>query len=63
MTWVLFICAGISWGGCGVVTKVPMASKAECYEALAAVRFNESGSNSRSAYALCRPLKKADAKQ
>jgi len=57
MTWVLAICAGISWGGCGYVQHVEMPSKEACFEALAAVRFDEtaSGETRRSAVAYCYP--------
>lgn len=59
MIWALYVCAGISWGGCGVAHKIDMPSKDECFEALAAIRFDETaaGEDRRSAVAYCYPYK------
>lgn len=56
-TWVLVICAGITGWGCGTVSKGTYATKAECYEALTAVRFDIDTESElrRSAYAYCKP--------
>lgn len=57
MTWFLVVCAGISWGGCGIFHQTEMPSKADCFEALASIRFDETatGDARRSAVAYCRP--------
>lgn len=57
LIWVLAVCGGLSWGGCGMRHHIPMPSKEACFEALAAVRFDEtaSGESRRSAVAYCYP--------
>jgi uncharacterized protein YceK len=61
MLWELFICAGITWGGCGSVTISDYSNEAACYRALAAMRVNDQSmaesDKRRSMYAFCRPKK------
>lgn len=55
--WKLIICAGLTGWGCGSVSIGEFPTKADCFEALSAVRFdNETpGDNRNSAYAYCKP--------
>ena len=59
MNWILIICAGISWAGCGnqMVTTYP--SEESCYRALKAMRVVDQpigeSEKKRSMYAYCAP--------
>lgn len=62
IVWELFICAGISWGGCGVADRNEFPNKQDCFEALSAMRFDNfaMGDTRRSAYATCTPKEKKE---
>lgn len=56
--WVLIICAGISWAGCGIISKAEYPSEDSCYRALESMRFDvhTESEKRRSAYAYCSPV-------
>lgn len=61
MSWILSICIGVSWGGCGQYLKVPYPNEESCYRALSAMKTGdqtiaESG-NKRNTVAFCAPSK------
>jgi hypothetical protein len=67
MIWILEICIGISWAGCGSWPKYEYPNESACYRALESIRNNnkptavESGAR-RDMTALCRPKTAKDTK-
>lgn len=60
MIWELYVCIGVSWGGCAVQSIVDFPDDASCYRALAAMRFSDPAASGesglrRSSIAYCRP--------
>ena len=59
MIWELYICAAISWGGCGTIHIVSYPDEKSCYKALKEMRVDAlpitAGDARRSMYAICRP--------
>jgi hypothetical protein len=62
MAYVLVICAGISWAGCGHVSVRPFRDEASCSRSLREMRIDGvvagEGEKRRSMYAYCRPAAK-----
>lgn len=59
MSWVLVICLGVSWAGCGAVQTADYPTEDSCYRALEAMKTGdqavaESG-NKRNTIAYCKP--------
>ena len=67
VVWVLVICTGVSWGGCGHRNTGIFPDAQSCYEALGHVKMEKSGSlatgkgTGDSAYAACLPQQKTTA--
>jgi hypothetical protein len=56
VSYILFICAAISWAGCGRVDEIPMPDRETCFAHLREIRTdNHSGARQRSMYAVCKP--------
>ena len=68
--WTLWLCVGISWGGCGSGRVLEFPTKQACLETLATIRTLDDpkpsalaeGSAKRSAVAMCYP-KESDKRQ
>ena len=59
MIYMMYLCAGITWAGCGVITRVEFPNEAACYRSLAAIRINDQpvaeSDKRRSMFAYCYP--------
>jgi len=61
MVWMLVICVGVTWAGCGGVMRGEYPNEESCYRALRTMVMPESGvvadvnSKRRSGIAYCRP--------
>lgn len=40
-TWILVVCIGVFWGGCGGTIRTVFDTKEECYEALGKMHKSE----------------------
>lgn len=57
MAYILYICAAISWAGCGVEQHIPMPDREACFAHLREIRFDsQPGPRHRSMYAVCQPV-------
>lgn len=61
-TWILGICIGVTWAGCGGVRHLEFPSENSCYRALEAMKTGDQpvaeSSNKRNTIAYCYPKKK-----
>lgn len=59
MSWVLVICLGVSWAGCGAVQIAEYPTEDSCYRALAALKTGDQAisesDNKRNTVAYCKP--------
>lgn len=57
--WILQVCFGISWGGCGGVRYFEFPTETACYKSLDAMRLDTDDSKAsekrRSMWAVCYP--------
>lgn len=65
--WILEVCIGITWAGCGSWPKYEYPNEASCYRALEAMRNNNKATAiespaRRDALVLCRPKTDKDTK-
>jgi uncharacterized protein YceK len=59
MSWLLNICIGVTWAGCGSYLSHEFPSEESCYRALAAMKTGDQpimeSKNKRNTVALCAP--------
>lgn len=59
MSWILSICIGVTWAGCGAVANRQFPSEESCYRALAAMKTGDQpvaeSSKKRNTVAYCYP--------
>lgn len=59
MIWVLSVCIGVSWAGCGSATQPKFPNEESCYRALAAMKTGDQplaeSSSKRNTVAFCYP--------
>lgn len=59
MNWVLVICLGVSWAGCGALQKAEYPTEDSCYRALEAMKTGDQevleSNNKRNTIAYCKP--------
>jgi hypothetical protein len=62
--WVLHICFGISWGGCGGIRAYEYKDEVACYKALETMRVDvgdvKASEKRRSMWAICRPVERSE---
>lgn len=65
MIWMLTICIGVSWAGCGSAPRYQFPDEASCYRALEHIRTGDSpiaeSDKKRNNVAYCAPLTKQQA--
>lgn len=55
MIWILHICIGATWAGCGSVRNEEYQSEDSCYRALASIRTGGEPFDKRNIVAYCKP--------
>lgn len=65
--WMLTICIGVSWAGCGSAPRFQFADEQSCYRALDHIRTGDSpiaeSDNKRNTVAYCAPITPGDEKK
>ena len=62
MSWILFVCMGVSGWGCGAIREEAYPNEASCYRALAAMKTGDQpmaeSDKKRNTVAYCKPKAK-----